>query len=213
MSNVLYEYNWWRYDTTGRTGFTADQLDSIAGQFRDYFTGSDEYLELRVSRGGRAGGGEESLLTDREVRHMLDVRMLVRRVFAAEWVAGALVAIYLAGGFAVMRGRFWPVLRRAIKYSAVGTLAFIAVVAVAAVVNFDAAFTLFHVIGFSNDLWQLNPYRDYLLLLFPQGFFFDATMAIAVMTVLEFAVAVAGVGWFERRYGIKRTIMRNQPRA
>jgi len=77
----------------------------------------------------------------------------------------------------------------------------IAVIAVAAIIDFDAAFTLFHVIGFSNDLWQLDPYRDYLLLLFPEAFFFDATMAIAIMAALEFGVALTGIGWFERRFG------------
>ncbi|MBI2966122.1 MAG: TIGR01906 family membrane protein [Chloroflexi bacterium] len=196
-STILYDYGWWRYDTSGRTGLPPDQLDSIAEQFRDYFTGADEFLDLRADR---EGGRQEELLSEREVLHMRDVKALVRRVFAAEWVAGVLAGIYVVAGFATLRGRFWPVLRRTLKYSAAGSLIAIAIIGVAALINFDAAFTLFHLIGFSNDLWQLNPYRDYLLLLFPEGFFFDATMAIAIMTALEFGVAVAGIGWFERKY-------------
>lgn len=196
-STVLYDYGWWRYDISARTGLPPDQLDSIASQFRDYFTGDDEFLDLRAERGGR----QEALLSEREALHMRDVKALVRRVFAAEWVAGALAGIYVVAGFSILRGRFWPVLRRAVKYSAAGTLAAVTIIVAAALINFDAAFTLFHLVGFSNDLWQLNPYRDYLLLLFPESFFFDATMAIAIMTALEFAVVVVGIGWFERRYG------------
>jgi integral membrane protein (TIGR01906 family) len=199
-SSVLYDYGWWRYDAAGRTGLPPAELDSIAVQFRDYFTGDDESLDLRASFGGQQQA-KQALLSDREVRHMRDVRALVRRVFAAEWVAGAVVVLYVIGGFGVLRGRFWPVLRRSLKYSAIGTLAAVAVIAIAAIVNFDFAFTLFHLLSFNNDLWQLNPYRDYLLLLFPQGFFFDATMAIAIMTALEFGVALTGAGWFEKRYG------------
>jgi integral membrane protein (TIGR01906 family) len=197
-SKILYDYDWWRYDTSGRTGLAPDQLDSIGEQFRDYFTGGDEVLDLRADRGG---GRQEELLSEREILHMRDVKALVGRVFAAEWVAGLLAGAYIVAGFVRLRRRFWPVLRRTVRYSAAGSLIAIAIIGAAALINFDAAFTLFHLIGFSNDLWQLNPYRDYLLLLFPEGFFFDATMAIAIMTVLEFGVAVAGIGWFERRFG------------
>lgn len=196
-SSALYDYGWWRYDIPGRTGLPQAELDGIAGQFRDYFTGGDEYLDLRVNTGGQ----QESLLSDREVRHMRDVRALVKRVFAAEWAAGILAAACLATGFALMGRRFWPSLGRSIRYSALGTLAAVGIVAIAALIDFDAAFTLFHTISFSNDLWQLDPYRDYLLLLFPEAFFFDATMAIAIMTALEFGVALIGANWFRERYG------------
>ena len=40
--------------------------------------------------------------------------------------------------------------------------------------------------------WQLDPRRDYLLIMFPQGFFFWATIFIAMATVLE-ALLLAGV--------------------
>ena len=46
-------------------------------------------------------------------------------------------------------------------------------------------FLMFHLISFSNDLWQLDPSRHYLIAMFPQNFFFDATVAIAIATIFE----------------------------
>jgi integral membrane protein (TIGR01906 family) len=193
----LYDYDWWRYDIAGRTGLTSQDLDDIGRQFREYFTGNDELLDLTVATGGQP----TSLLTEREVRHMVDVKALVGRVFAAEWVSGVLAAAYVLGGFVVLRRNFWSLLRRWVRISAVIALAAIVILAIASLIDFDAVFTLFHVVSFSNDLWQLDPYQDYLLLLFPEAFFLDATIAIASMTALAYAVAISGVGWFERRFG------------
>jgi integral membrane protein (TIGR01906 family) len=194
---ALYDYGWWRYDAPGRTGLARPELDDVGRQFREYFTGADEILDLTVAPGGQ----RTSLLSEREVSHMADVRALVRRVFAAEWASGIFAGTYVVTGFALLRRGFWPLLRRWVRLSAVLSLAAIVIIAFASLIAFDAVFTLFHVVSFSNDLWQLDPYRDYLLLLFPEGFFLDATIAIALMTALAYGVAVSGVGWFERRFG------------
>tara|TARA_B100000686_G_scaffold162100_1_gene169679 strand:- start:975 stop:1217 length:243 start_codon:yes stop_codon:yes gene_type:complete len=53
------------------------------------------------------------------------------------------------------------------------------------VVGFQRIFILFHLVSFDNDLWILDPRRDFLIMMFPTGFFFDATMLIALMTVVE----------------------------
>ena len=57
--------------------------------------------------------------------------------------------------------------------------------------GFDSAFRQFHLLFFTNDLWQLSS-RDGLIQLFPQRFFFDTTMLIGGVT-LAFVVA-AGAG-------------------
>jgi integral membrane protein (TIGR01906 family) len=65
--------------------------------------------------------------------------------------------------------------------------------------GFDRLFWQFHVFSFANDFWQLDPTRDYLIRLFPQGFWFDVTVFIALCTAF-LAVVLGGVGfWFLRR--------------
>ena len=72
------------------------------------------------------------------------------------------------------------------------TLGLLIVVGLFALVGFDSLFLKFHQLSFSNDFWQLDPRRDYLIIMFPQGFWFDATMRVAA-TAVGGAVTLAGV--------------------
>ena len=67
-------------------------------------------------------------------------------------------------------------------------------VGLAAVVNFDGLFLLFHRLSFANDLWMLDPRRDYLLVLFPAGFWFDATLRVAMTAILGAALLLSAGG-------------------
>ena len=62
--------------------------------------------------------------------------------------------------------------------------------------DFDYFFRQFHLIGFANDLWLLDPAKDYLIMLFPQGFWSDAATIIAlVATGLALLLAGTGAGY------------------
>ena len=63
------------------------------------------------------------------------------------------------------------------------TLAISAVIGVLSLFGFQRLFLFFHLVSFDNDLWILDPRRDYLIMMFPQGFFFDATLIIVVLTL------------------------------
>ncbi len=80
--------------------------------------------------------------------------------------------------------------------------------------GFDALFLKFHQISFRNDLWQLNPNTDYLLMMFPQGFWFDSTALVAAITIIGSVVTVAVSGgyllWRRRR---PEAGIRHQPTA
>ena len=72
-------------------------------------------------------------------------------------------------------------------------------------VGFEALFRAFHVVSFSNDLWRLDPRTDYLIAMFPEGFFLDATLWIAGSTVLEAAVILgASILFLRSRLGEDR---------
>ena len=58
--------------------------------------------------------------------------------------------------------------------------------------NFDQLFLQFHLFSFTNELWQLDPTKDYLIMLFPQGFFYDAAIFCALATA-GLAIILGGV--------------------
>ena len=73
---------------------------------------------------------------------------------------------------------------------------------IAATSNFDSLFVKFHELIFANDFWQLDPRTDYLVRIFPDGFWLDATVWVAVRTITgAVALAVGGSAYLlYRRY-------------
>jgi len=49
-----------------------------------------------------------------------------------------------------------------------------------------------YLLSFSNEFWQLDPTRDYLIMLFPGGFWYDATIFCALATA-GLAIILGGV--------------------
>ena len=88
-------------------------------------------------------------------------------------------------------------MRRAIGWAAlqagVTIGALMVALGVIALTGFDAAFRQFHLLFFTNDLWQLSS-ADRLIQLFPQDFFLETTLLIGGV-VIGSAVALAALGW------------------
>ena len=183
----LYSYGFDRYEIVRYTGIERGELISAGKQIRDYFNNDAELLEIRVVVGGVR---VMNLYNEREVLHMRDVKGLVKGVYRVSEISGALLGLVVAGGFWVWRREFWPKLGRLMRWGGGVTLGLVAIVGLGALIGFDRLFLAFHLVSFSNDLWQLDPRRDYLIAMFPQGFFFDATMLIALAVVVEAAVLV-----------------------
>jgi integral membrane protein (TIGR01906 family) len=64
--------------------------------------------------------------------------------------------------------------------------------------NFDDFFYRFHIFSFANDFWLLDPATDFLVMLFPQGFWYDATVAVALVTAAA-ALVLSSIAWLYLR--------------
>ena len=111
---------------------------------------------------------------------MYDVKRLLWGVYAAFAVSAVCLVALTAAGFARQRRAFLPTLARRALWGGGLTWGCWSAFGLLSVVAFDALFLLFHRVSFANDFWQLDPRTDYLVLLFPQGFWFDATMWAAL---------------------------------
>ena len=185
---ALYSYGFDRYDIAEYTRIERADLIAAGKQIRDYFNNNEENLIIRTYIGGVL---TESLYNEREIHHMRDVKALVRGVYLVQMLVLMYMGAYIAVGFWLRRAAFWETLGRDISRGGKLTLALVVVVGLLALVAFNRLFLLFHLISFSNDFWMLDPRRDYLIAMFPQGFFFDATMLIAFCTIAAAAVLVA----------------------
>ena len=183
----LYSYGFDRYDIARYTGIERDELISAGKQIRDYFNNDAELLEIRVVVGGIR---VMNLYNEREVLHMRDVKGLVKGVYRVSEISGLFLVLVVVGGFLNWGRSFTPMLGSLMRWGGGVTLGLVLLVGLGALVGFDRLFLAFHLISFSNDLWQLDPRRDYLIAMFPQGFFFDATMLIALGVVVEAVILV-----------------------
>ena len=198
----LYKYGFDKYDVALVTGIEREGLVAAARQIRGYFNSPGQPLKIRAT----AFGEERELFNDREVVHMADVKRLIWGVYGV----GAGAVAYLLGlagvGFFLRRRAFAPVLSRCLLWGSGLTLVLVVVVGLIAVVGFDSLFLFFHRVSFSNDFWMLDPRRDYLVMMFPNGFWFDATLFVALATVVEALVFGGATGGFLafRRHRVRR---------
>lgn len=195
-SDLLYTYNWWRNGIPDRTGLPVHELDSAADQIKDYFENDAERLDVRVN----TLSGTVSLFDEREILHMIDVKDLMQIVDATSIWTGVILVIAAAIGLAIRRQQFWAGLSRWLRWGALTWGIAIVAILIIAIIDFTWLFTQFHLLSFANDLWQLDPYRHYLLLLFPERFFLEATLFIALLTIIEFIGLYVGSRLMEIRF-------------
>jgi len=162
------------------------ELNRIAAEFIAYFGSDDEFLNVQLYG--------HDLFNTREIIHMKDVKALVRAMYILTYITGLVIGGYLAWGFQRSGRQFLrPALRR-IKRAGLFTLGSLAIAGSVIGAGFPFFFTLFHEIAFRNDFWMLDPQRDFLVVMFPEQFWLEATLLAAFATVAQ-ALAVAGGSW------------------
>lgn len=196
-SNWLYSYNWWRNGLSGRTGLPISELDSAADQIKDYFRNDVERLQVNVE----SRGEEVGIFVEREILHMIDVKAIMQLIDSLTLWTGIVLALLVAACWVLNRWRVFHYIASWLRWTALVWGVAMLIVLVASLINFGWVFTVFHQLSFANDLWLLDPYRHWLLLLFPQRFFFEATLILAALVVVQYVVAYVAVRMTEARVG------------
>ena len=132
--------------------------------------------------------GQEPLLDERERSHMADVSRLVQ-ILAAVTIMG-LVLVGVAGSW-LRRERRRQGRVMLIASGSVGLVAL--VLAVVFSVAFEPAFLAFHALFFPPGTYLFAP-GSQLIVLFPDGFWFDATL-VAGLAIILTAVVVTMIGY------------------
>ncbi len=196
----VYNRGFQKYRISLATGITEEDLRHVAGQIRHYFNSTDEPLLVKT----QVYGEEREIFNQREVKHMHDVKRLVWWVYAAAAVSGIYLMANTSWGLAVNGPRFLGELAQRVIRGVVLMGILVVAVGIFALSGFDTLFLRFHQLAFANDLWQLDPRRDYLVIIFPQGFWFDATMRVVASTVsgaVALTLASGGYLLWTRRAG------------
>ncbi len=182
----LYKHGLEKNNISQATGLSQSELDKAAAGLIRYFNSPDETISLTVVKDGKSF----ELFNQREVVHLRDVKALIWLDYRVLLATLVYALSYIAASLLLRKHR--ELARGALAGSGL-TLALMAALGVGMLLNFDQLFLQFHLISFSNDFWQLDPARDYLVMMFPEGFWNDAAGYIA-MAAAGMAVVLGGIG-------------------
>lgn len=117
----------------------------------------------------------------REMAHMADCFALFELLRSVRRALIPMALLLIAGGAWFLRDR--RRIRLCAWLSPLFVLVPLGLFALYAALDFDAAFTLFHKILFSNDLWLLDPRTDVLIRICPESMFMDMGIRIAAYSL------------------------------
>jgi integral membrane protein (TIGR01906 family) len=182
----LYKYGFEKYDVGQTTVLADSELEKAATGLISYFNSDEEYISLTVIKDGKSF----ELFNQREVLHLKDVKGLIWLDYRL--LTGTLVYVLAYAGVSLFWRKDWRRLAWGVAGGSGLTLALMLALGLGALFNFDQLFLQFHFISFTNELWRLDPAKDYLIMLFPQGFWYDAALFCLLATGGE-AVVLGGV--------------------
>lgn len=145
------------------------------------------------------------LYNQRELAHMVDVKILVERTFLSHEIISVVIGLSVL--FLLTRPQGLVALAQSIMRGSVLTLALFGTLGIFSVIAFNVFFAAFHRIFFAGDTWIFR-WGDTLIQLFPPTFWYNAALAWAALTLGE-----AGVIWLLARIGMRRTVGDNHPRG
>ena len=129
---------------------------------------------------------------------MKDVKNLFQLDYRILLVTLSYIIIYACIYLFYRKKKYRLSLARAVLYGSALTLFLMLVAGLGILFDFDGLFWQFHLISFDNDFWKLNPATDYLIMLFPQGFWYDAAVFCA-MVAASGAIILGMTGWLYLR--------------
>lgn len=181
----FYREQYLHRNTAEEIGVSFPDLMRVTEVLLDYTAGQRDDLNIVVE----VNGSVQPFFNQREIDHMVDVRVLYRNaLMIRDGLAMLLVSILLIARLLKRRFKAKSYGEGLLGVSMVLGVG-LAAIGMYAIVDFDSFWTQFHHVFFTNDLWLLDPRTDNLINLVPTGFFID--LIVSIVTV--FGVFLGGV--------------------
>ncbi len=184
----FYKTQFTKLAVASEMGVSSTDLNTITDVVLDYTQGkrSDMIINVQVS------GTVQEVFNAREKTHMVDVRALYLNAVMVRNIA-AVVVIAMSALYAFLyRKQTIRILVRGFQQASVLFGVVLAFILIYSLVDFNAFWIFFHQIFFRNDLWQLNPNTDLLILMVPEPFFNALVMRIILRFIAVFGLVLAG---------------------
>ncbi len=181
-----YRAGFTKYGVSTITGIAPDELGKAADEISRYLLLERNDINISVHINGELG----PLFNQRELIHMQDVQNLLRGFYNLQWGAAGYALLYLGASWLWLRGNYWRSLGHKLRWGGILTIGLFGAFGVASMLDFDQLFLEFHLISFDNNMWMLDPTKDHLIMMFPQGFWYDSAIRLAEATGAQALVAL-----------------------
>jgi integral membrane protein (TIGR01906 family) len=192
VSQAFLRFQYARSDVPPSTKFSPQERQETAEAAAHYLV-SREGIDYLANLTGPDGS---ALFNERELTHMVDVKVLLGQAIALDVVLALLLVACASALWAGKETR-----DRAPGYLLAGSLVAPALAISALVVvplQFQWFFVEFHHVFFEGETW-LFPRSDTLIQLFPEQFWFNALQAWLLLVVVESVVLAIGAYLWRRR--------------
>lgn len=182
----IYEHSVNKYDIADVTGIGNAELIRVYQHWIDYYNYRRDSPQLVVEK---LNGERIDILSEKEIIHLQDVRGLLQLDYKLQMIT---FIIILSAAFIFIWFRDWIFIPKAIFWGNIIVMALSLGIALLSITNFDRLFLIFHQISFTNQFWVLDPSRDYLIMMYPSGFFYDIALFGFSLVIFE-SVVLAGL--------------------
>jgi len=186
MSPTFLRYEYGKADFPPSPGFTDRERLAVAEKAVTYLRSDAGIAILRDLKGPQG-----TLFREKELAHMVDVKVLTRRAFLTHGLLGLVIAFSL-GVLLVIRHTPTQISISLLQGSLL-TISLLIALMVLVYLNFDWFFVRFHLTFFEGDSWIFD-WSDTLIRLFPERFWFDAASLWGLLTMVE-AVILGVAAW------------------
>jgi len=166
-SSLIYDYNISTYSIESRTSLPLEKIKEINLSIRTYFFDEKELLDVDI-------------YSDKEVLHMKDVKSVMSFIFDLSKILSIIFCILTF----VLTSYLGVNIYKLIFHSLILFSSILILLGASFLLFFQELFIIFHKIAFNNDLWILNPNKDYLLMMYPEDFFRDVAVLILLSSFL-----------------------------
>ncbi len=184
----LYERGFEEYEVSTTTRLDEAQLTSIAHRLTGYFNSTHDSPQMEVTT---SDGASFLLFHDYELVHLSDVKRLFALNSCVQSLSLLIVLVLLSVAFASRCCSWRKKALVGLGRGATATLLALLAAAILFAADFNWMFVGFHLVAFDNPFWLLDPYTDYLVMLFPLGFWQDTFMLAGIVTGILSAATYA----------------------
>lgn len=199
----FYKKTYAKYNVTDAAQMEMSEILKLSDYLTDYLKGKNDSLkDYRAV----VAGQQRLFYSERELLHMQDVKDLFLGAITIRRIC-IITVILLIIIMLLTKMNFIRTLARCIIGTFLGILGILGFLACIIASDFNRAFTMFHHIFFSNDLWLLDPDEDWVIRLLPEGFFMDMATVIGIVFSISLIVVLCVCAGGLYQNGKKR----NQP--